>query len=400
MTSSRFHRICLAVTLMAPASVLFGQEAPEPVDIPAEATVEYGPGTIGEVVYNLSFNPTLRMAFGQTPPGFSEDLHLTRAGRLVCFTISVFNASATPAFGGQSGVFVPVDAVVQFYDQALVPGVGFPGGSLLAEYHVTIPPPTSVSGTVWTVTTDLTTPIAVPQDLWISVTTPQAINPGRLSSYAGPVLHIAPVAPDVGSTTPHVWSGAPFYSPTLRDFRQAVTIRLAEGNEPPVITCGTAAVLWSPNHEFYDISGSLFAVEDPDTAPEGLTIEVAVVSEEHEIPEIGDGTGKHAPDFKMQLAGGATGFFLRSERQGRGDGRCYLGIVTVSDGDNVVTKVCVLAVAPHSETPESLALVLDEAESRAAALQADIDLNGVAGLDLSAHGLSRHGVADPLGPMQ
>lgn len=74
--------------------------------------------------------------------------------------------------------------------------------------------------------------------------------------------------------------------------------------------------------------------------------------------------------------------------------------MTASDGDNVVTQVCVLAVAPHSETPESLALVLDEAEARAAALQADIDLNGIAGLDLSAHGLSQHGVADPLGPKQ
>jgi len=400
MKLNRRHCLCLVAAIIAPAPILQAQESPEPIEGPVEATFGCGPGTTGEVVYNLSYTPGIAFAYGQVPPGFAEDLHLTRSGKLVCFTISVFNASASVGFGGQVGVFVPVDAVVQFYDQAPLLGTGFPSGSLLAEYHVLIPAPTSAFGTVWTITTDLATPLPVPQDLWVFVTTPDAINPGKASSYAGPVFHLPPVAPDVGSTAPGLWRGAPFHSPTVDDRRQAITIRLAEGSEPPTVTCGTAAVLWSPNHELYDISASLFTVEDPDTAPEDLTIDVMVVSDEHEIPEIGDGTGKHAPDFKTQLASGAAGFFLRSERQGQGNGRCYLAIVTASDGDNVVTQVCVLAVAPHSETPESLALVLDEAEARAAALQADIDLNGIAGLDLSAHGLSQHGVADPLGPKQ
>lgn len=398
-----FSRISMVKTIAAAVGVVFtpqllAQSPPEPVAIPAEAGSAQGHGTTGEVVYNVTYSDAYPRFMGQYTPGYIDDLHLTRAGNLVCFTISVFNASANPSFYGTSGTYVSVDALVQFYSAPPVAGVGFPGGSLLAEYHVEIPPPQDAFGTVWTITTDLITPVPVPQDIWVSVTTPLARNGPY--SYAGPVFLGAPAAPDVGSTVAGIWAGVGFYSFIAIDYAQAITIRLAEGNQPPVITCGTAAVLWSPHHDFVDISSSLFSVADPDTPAENLTVDVMVVSDETEIPETGDGTGKHAPDFKTQLASGASGFFLRSERQGPGDGRVYLVIVTASDGVNTVTTVCVAAVTPHDETTESMLQALMEADDRAAALQADIDLVGLGSVNLAAHGLSQHGVSGQLGPKQ
>lgn len=354
----------------------------------------------GEVVYNLSYMPGQPIVYGQQPPGYVDDLHLTRAGNMVSFTVAVYNGSSNTFVGGP-GSNLPVDAVVEFFGTAPVDGSGFPGGSLIAQYIVPVPPPDNPSGSVWSVTHNLALPVALPQDVWVAVSTPGAMGSFGFT-YAGPVFHLAPNAADVGSTTPGVWLGAPnnvFYPPF--DYRQVATIRLAEDvNEPPTITCGAAAELWSPHHNFVDVTSSLPTIEDPDTPFEELTIDIMVVSDETEIPETGDGTGKHAPDFKTQLASGAEGFFLRSERRGSGNGRVYLGIFTVSDGDSTVTHVCVLGATPHGQDNESMQEVLLEAETRAAALQADIDLLGVGGIDLATHGLSQHGVSGELGPKQ
>lgn len=408
MNASRSALLYISISAGVVATpALYAQDPPAPPPaVPADATTAYGHGTTGEVVYNLSYDPLGARFYGQQRPGYAEDLHLTRAGDLVCFTISVYNGSSnvfSPAFG--PGTYDPIDALVQFYDAAPVSPTGFDPSSLLAEYHVPIPAPDSPNGTVWTVTTDLTTPVAVPQDIWVYVTTPGANGTqmayGQPLTYAGPLFHPAPVSPDVGTTNTGIWIGAPFnifYPPY--DYRQAVTIRLSEGNEPPVVTCGTPAVMWSPNHEFVDVSGNLFTIDDPDTLPEDLTVDVRVVSDENEIPETGDGTGKHAPDFKTQLANGANGFFLRSERRGPGDGRVYLVVVTVSDGFNTVTQVCVAAVTPHDQTTESMMQVLSEADARAADLQAEIDLVGVGNVDLAAMGLYEHGLSGQLGPKQ
>ncbi len=169
-------------------------------------------------------------------------------------------------------------------------------------------------------------------------------------------------------------------------------------NQSPIITCGDTAVLWSPNHELNDISASLFTVDDPDG--DDVTVTYEVLSEESETPETGDGTGRHAPDFKSVLADGSEGFFLRSERQGPGDGRVYLVVVTADDGAESVTQVCVAAVVPHDEEDVSLAAVLAEAALRAADLQVLIDALGPGNVDYSALGLGEHGVADELGKKQ
>ncbi len=391
---SSFVTIAIAAGVAA-TPTLRGQDPPEMGTVPADATIAYGHGTSGEIVYDMPYIEVPGQFYGATPPGIADDLQLTRAGDLVCFTISVYNGSSntrSPVRG--PGTYIPVDALVQFYSAPPVNLSGFPGGSLLAEYHVEIPAPTSPTGTVWTITTDLTTPVAVPQNIWIFVTTPDA------PSYAGPIFDNPPVVPTVGATTDDLWFGAPMSHFPFSIF-QACTIRLAEeGSEPPVVTCNAPAVLWSPDHTFVDVTGALPAITDPDTPSEDLTVSIRVFSDETEIPETGDGTGKHAPDFKTLLANGSPGFWLRSERRGPGDGRVYLAIVTVSDGDNTVTHVCPIAVTPHDETTESMMAVMLEADTRADDLQTQIDLVGLGSVDLAALGLAEHGLSGELGPKQ
>jgi hypothetical protein len=157
-------------------------------------------------------------------------------------------------------------------------------------------------------------------------------------------------------------------------------------NQPPVITCNGPVTLWSPDHELVDVS-SAFSVADPDGDP--VDVSIRVYSDETEVPDTGDGTGRHAPDFKTELASGAQGLFLRSERRGPENGRFYIGIITADDGNGGVTEqVCVLAVCPHDQNnPASLDDVLNQANSATAAFDFPT-------------GLHEHGLSEPLGPNQ
>jgi hypothetical protein len=164
-----------------------------------------------------------------------------------------------------------------------------------------------------------------------------------------------------------------------------VAIGMPTGNQPPVITCNDPVTLWSPNHELVD-AGAAFSVDDPDGDP--VAVSIRVFSDETEIPDTGDGTGKHAPDFKALLASGAQGLFLRSERRGTEDGRFYLGLITADDGNGGVTQqVCILAVCPRDQTQQSLDDVLAQAAGAAGAMDFPT-------------GLHEHGLSAPLGPNQ
>jgi hypothetical protein len=179
-----------------------------------------------------------------------------------------------------------------------------------------------------------------------------------------------------------------------------VAVLLNQGmlNEPPVIACEAPVVLWSPDHELVDV-GSAFTVTDPDEDPVALSFRV--ISDESEVPETGDGTGRHAPDFKTQLACGDEGLFVRSERRGPGDGRFYIFVITADDGNGgVTTQACVAAVCPHDQDEESLAYVLAQAQAAAADVQNAIDTLGVETLNPSDLDLYEHGLSDELGPHQ
>ncbi|MBU0617335.1 MAG: hypothetical protein KKI02_06445 [Planctomycetes bacterium] len=164
-------------------------------------------------------------------------------------------------------------------------------------------------------------------------------------------------------------------------------------NQPPIITCNGPVVLWSPDHDLIDAS-SAFSVDDPDDDP--VTLSFRVFSDEPEIPETGDGTGRHAPDFKDEHDGG-RGLLVRSERRGPEDGRYYIFVITADDGNGgVTTEVCVAAVVPHDQDQQSLDDVIAQAEAAAVVVQDAVDSGG----ELPPPGFYEHGLADPLGPKQ
>jgi hypothetical protein len=173
-------------------------------------------------------------------------------------------------------------------------------------------------------------------------------------------------------------------------------------NLPPVITCNGPVVLWSTDHELADVSSAI-SVTDPDLDP--LTLTFRVISDESETPETGDGSGRHAPDFKDEYPEG-RGLLMRSERRGKEDGRFYLIGIKAEDGNGAIsTGVCIAAVVPHDQDPMSLQAVLDQAAAAMALFdQALIDQLMVAApgtaLPAALSHLYEHGLAAPLGPKQ
>jgi hypothetical protein len=170
------------------------------------------------------------------------------------------------------------------------------------------------------------------------------------------------------------------------------------GNQPPVITCNGPVALWSPNHELVDVSSAI-SVSDPDGNP--VTLTFRVFSDETEIPDTGDGTGRHAPDFKTTLASGATGLFLRSERRATENGRFYVVVVTADDGNaGIGTAVCIAAACPHDQNQPSLDDVLAQAAVAAAQVQSLMDTDTLPPAGQAPPGLYEHGLAAPQGPFQ
>ena len=167
-------------------------------------------------------------------------------------------------------------------------------------------------------------------------------------------------------------------------------------NQPPLITCNGPVVLWSPNHDLVDV-GSAISISDPDNDP--VTTSFRVFSDEPETPETGDGTGRHAPDFKNEYGTG-RGLLVRSERQGRvwSNGRFYVVVVTADDGNGgVTTEVCIAAVVPHDQNdPSSLDAVMAQAQAGAQAIRDALPIGG----NPPPPGLHEHGLAGPVGPKQ
>lgn len=228
---------------------------------------------------------------------------------------------------------------------------------------------------------------------------------GTYSDVAGGAYHSVAVRTDGTLVS---WGGPDFYgevSGTPTGTFSAVATRgftnvaIADsGNQAPVIMCNGPTVLWAPDHSLTDISSAI-GVSDPDGDP--VMLNCRVFSDETEIPDTGDGTGRHAPDFKTILQSGARGVFVRSERRATGDGRYYILVITADDGNGgVSTAVCIAAVCPHDQTQESLDAVLAQATSAVATVQTEVNNNTLPPTPNAPPGLIEHGLSDPLGPMQ
>lgn len=136
----------------------------------------------------------------------------------------------------------------------------------------------------------------------------------------------------------------------------AYTITVCQLRPLPTVTCNGPLVLWSPNHNLVDGS-SAFSVSTVDGT--ATTFTLRVFSDEEEAPETGDGTGKHAPDFKDARLD-ERGILLRSERKGNGNGRIYIGEITATNIYGSTTVRCGLAVVPHDASQASLDAVMAE----------------------------------------
>jgi len=166
----------------------------------------------------------------------------------------------------------------------------------------------------------------------------------------------------------------------------------------PVVTCSTGTtVLWSPNHDLVPV-GLVTTVDDgcDDLTAEG-SLTVQVWSDETEIPDTGDGTGRHAPDAKDI----DTGLRLRNERRGNEQGRVYLIIGRAEDGSGNVGFGTCTVVVPHDQSAEGEDIVAAEAAA-AEATVANTPGSTVAEkiAPLVAQSWTQHGISGQLGPKQ
>lgn len=175
-----------------------------------------------------------------------------------------------------------------------------------------------------------------------------------------------------------------------------------EDRTAPSVTASVAEpVLWSPNHELVDVGLSTLVQDDCDpTAGDRLTLRV--YCDEVELPDTGDGTGKHSPDAKDFDLGSLR---LRSERQGRADGRVYLIMVAAADASGNVGYDFATVVCPHSQDQDALDLALAQAAAITSIADGAVVTSGGFGpaaieqaiLDA---GFVLHGFAPPNGPHQ
>jgi hypothetical protein len=134
---------------------------------------------------------------------------------------------------------------------------------------------------------------------------------------------------------------------------------------------------------------------DPTGAAESLVVEVW--SDETEVPDKGDGTGRHAPDAKDI----DTSLRLRAERRGGEDGRVYLIVASAEDGCGNVGFGYATVVVPHDEGEAALDQVAAQADAALALV------SGAPGTTIAekvapliSQGWTQHGVSEELGPHQ
>ena len=174
----------------------------------------------------------------------------------------------------------------------------------------------------------------------------------------------------------------------------SATVTIAD-TTPPVVTCSVVTdVLWAPDHQLVNVGLEVNVTDACDQAGAQASLTVGVWSDETEIPDTGDGTGRHAPDAKDLYAG----LRLRKERRGAEDGRVYLIIARAEDAcGNVGFRYCTVVV-PHDQSQEGLDEVTAQAD---AALATVADTAGATIAEkVALLGYCQHGISEELGPHQ
>ncbi len=169
----------------AAAQVELSPDSPEPV--PPDLPVGASGGTHGVVFYDNLVPPKV---FLNTARGdeIGDDLHLTRSGNMTSFDFQYIDT-------GLCGT--TLDAVVRFYENdsgdTINPSTGAP---LITTVNLT----GLLTKVFFTQTVDLTTPVPLPKDVWMTV---------QLTDTTCVGLVLGDTSPSVGISHDLFWRGAP-----------------------------------------------------------------------------------------------------------------------------------------------------------------------------------------------
>ncbi len=119
-------------------------------------------------------------------------------------------------------------------------------------------------------------------------------------------------------------------------------------NRAPVCTAVRASdtTLWPPNHQLVLIN--LIGATDPDA---GDSVSYAVTGVRQDEPLLGGGSGNFSPDAQLAAGGG---LYLRSERDGTGDGRVYTIAFRVSDSHGASCTGTTTVTVVHDQAHAAL----------------------------------------------
>jgi len=130
----------------------------------------------------------------------------------------------------------------------------------------------------------------------------------------------------------------------------------------PVVTCNVSvSQLWLPDHNMLNVGLTASATDNCDS---NLTLVVKVYGDEDDEAPTGD--GNFSPDAKNIGVGTLR---LRKERNGLGNGRVYLIVVTATDSSGNVGRCCKTVTVPLSQSAVDIQSVLNQAAAAAAFCQ-------------------------------
>ena len=121
-------------------------------------------------------------------------------------------------------------------------------------------------------------------------------------------------------------------------------VEVKDTTGPTLAPAADRSLLWPPDHRMVDV---VVLANATDASGGALTYAVVVTSDEP--PEF-DGSGNFLPDHEVVSIDPATGEIrlrLRAERSGKGDGRLYTILVTVTDASGNVSTATLEVKAPH-----------------------------------------------------
>ncbi|HWT02954.1 MAG TPA: Ig-like domain-containing protein [Pyrinomonadaceae bacterium] len=133
-----------------------------------------------------------------------------------------------------------------------------------------------------------------------------------------------------------------------------VTITVADTQGPTLTSSVAATSLWPPSHDLINVGLTASAT---DNSGDPVAIQVAVFSDEDDLTPDSPG---FSPDAK-DLAPGTLR--LRAERDGTGDGRVYLIVITATDSSNNVSRNFLTVVVPKSKSQADVNAVNQQAQA-------------------------------------